>query len=298
MFWKRKKKEEPCGSNKTKSQPTGVGFREEQGKFHLFCNGKDISGAEFDKVENYAERYYLGYKGKHPYMVDMQTGNVYDLFQMQETDMVKATERVMNWVLPGLQMFYRDTDEPIDVERCFKVGDTLRAGIFVDVSPYAGKPMHKYRYIIASAHAAKLCEYGENHPLYTLHPNSYLKVMDVYEKDGVTQIFLLHIPAKAVFFSCIGSILEINIGDKSLVEVARESLCTKLSLPVRENLEEEVWLDRTRMHIGYASNGEPFSLFPLLPLQMNDEVKELSKIVRTLGCDTDPINLIWEEPEK
>lgn len=292
MFWKK----EPCKNNQVKPQLAGVGFREEQGKFQLFCNGEDISGAEFDKVENYGDKYCIAYKAKHPYIVDMQAGNVFDLFQMHEKDAVKAIERAMNWVLPGLQLFYRDTDEPIDVERCFKKGDILRAGIFVDVSPYAGKPMHKYRYIIASAHAAKLCGDDEHYPLYTLHANSYLKVMDVYSKDGVTQIFLLHIPAKAAFYSFFDNTLEINFEDKPLVEVARESLCTKLSLPVRKNLEEAAWLNRTRMHVGYASNGEPFSLFPLLSTLMNDDVKGLSKVIRMFGHDTDPINFILEAP--
>lgn len=80
-----------------------------------------------------------------------------------------------------------------------------------------------------------------------------------------------------------------------MVEVARESLCTKLSLPVRKNLEETAWLNRTRMHVGYASNGGPFSLFPLLPMLMSDDAKGLSKIIRMFGHDTDPMNFILED---
>ena len=170
------------------------------------------------------------YREKRPYIINLENGNVYDIFQMQEQDPKTATEKIMNWVLPGLQLLYRDSDEPIDAAHCFKVGDTLRAGYFIDVSPYAGKPMHKYRYIIASAHAAKLYVESERYPLHTLHFNSYFKVMDVYEEGGVTQIFLLHIPAKAVFSPFLGGVLEINIGGNSLVEIARKSLQTKLTL--------------------------------------------------------------------
>lgn len=289
MFLKRKNTRNK--NNHKDLSASIVGFCDKQRRFCLYRNG--ITMEEFDKVEDEIDGWYIGYRGKHPYIVNTHNGNMYDVFQMQETNDIKATERVMDWILPGLQLFYRDTDEPIDVKRHFKEGNTLHAGGFIDVSPYAGKPMHKYRYIIASAHAARICTDGDRYPIHTIHINSYLKIMDVYEESGITQILLLHIPAKAVSSFSLNSALKINILEKPLVEVARENLHSKLLCPACDELEEEDWLNRTRTHIGCNSDGEPLSLLPFSPT--NNNAIMFSKIIRQLGHDTDPINIIMEE---
>lgn len=289
MFWKRKTQETKVVIRELSDSI--VGFCDKQRRFCLYRNGMVIE--EFDKVEDEVDGWYIGYRGKHPYIVNTHNGNIYDVFQLLETDDVKATERIMDWILPGLRLFYRDTDEPIDVKRNFKEGNTLHAGSFIDVSPYAGKPIHKYRYIIASAHAAKFGTDGDRYPIHTLHINSYLKIMDVYEESGITQILLLHIPAKSVSSFSLNSALKINIFGKNLVEVAREDLNSKLLCPVCDKLEEEDWLNRTRTHIGCNSDGEPYSLLPFSPT--NNNAIMFSKIIRRLGHDTDPINIIMED---
>lgn len=121
----------------------------------------------------------------------------------------KFFEKLANWVLPGLQFFYRDTDAPVIVDTTYHVGDVLRAGRFIDVTTKLLKPAHKTRFLIASAHAAMLCEIEDivrNNPhvkdwnLCTLHFDSYFKVLDIYELNGVKQVFLLHIPEAAAHF--------------------------------------------------------------------------------------------------
>lgn len=145
-----------------------------------------------------------------PYILTLD-GSVYDpardhLPQKINIDYKELFEKFANWTLPGLQFFYRDTDAPVVIDTTYHVGDVLRAGFFVDVTTKLYRPAHKTRFLIASAHAAMMCEIEElcqQNPdvkkwnLCTFHFNSYFKVMDVYEKDGVTQVFLLHIPAAA-----------------------------------------------------------------------------------------------------
>lgn len=263
-------------------------------------NGEPLTEALFDQVEPICENapIYVGYMGQHPYVIRESDGAVLDLFQIEAQSPNEAIEKVMNWTLPGLQLFYRDTDTPIDVSETFHVGDTLRAGFFIDLSPYAGKPMHRYRYIIASAHAASLVKPDDCYPLHVLHHNSYLKVMDVYEKSGVTQIFLLHIPAKAIFYPWMGSQLNISVnGEDTIVDIARKSLDTKLTLPPRDLLEEDEWLDRTAWHVGVDKDGKPYGLFPNVLVSQAD-ANNMGKAIRKMANDTDPINLILENPEQ
>lgn len=264
---------------------------EHNGKYGLWNENKTaILEAKYDKIEVLSPNLYLAYMGNHPFVYSVDKNDLFDFFQIEEKDLKNAGERIMNWVLPGLQLFYRDTDTHFKLEDSYHIGDILRAGIFVDVSPYAGKPLHKYRYIIASSHAAKLCEEGEKYPIHTFHYNSYFKVMDIYEKEGITQICLLHVPAKAIFSPMLGSVLELSINGLTFTDIARKSLDTKLNFPIRENLEEDEWLERTREHIGILPNGELNTLFPALAVEQR--IKNFGKIIRQMANDTDPINLI------
>ena len=133
-----------------------------------------------------------------PYIVTLD-GSLYDparghLPQKISIDHKEFFEKFANWVLPGLQFFYKDTDAPVIIDTTYHVGDILRAGSFVDVTTKLLKPVHRTRFLIASAHVAMLCEVDDicqHNPkvkewnLSTLHFNSYFKVMDVYEKDSL-----------------------------------------------------------------------------------------------------------------
>lgn len=69
----------------------------------------------------------------------------------------KFFEQIVNWILPGLQLFYRDTDADIDVDRMYPVGKVLRTGFHTSVSTKLQRPAQKTRFLIATAHAALLC---------------------------------------------------------------------------------------------------------------------------------------------
>lgn len=256
-------------------------------------NDNIILNAEFDRIEQNDDNLYIVYSKRHPLIYRTDSQEFIDLFQFCDMDFKTTGERIMNWILPGLQLLYRDTDEPLDIEKTLHIGDILRAGCFIDVSPYAGKPLHKYRYIIASAHAAKLCEDGEKYPLHTLHYNSYFKVIDIYEKEGVTQICLLHVPARAIYSPMLGSTLDISFNGLTLIEIVRKSLDTKLNFPTRDNLEDKYWLDRTRKHIGIDEGGELISLFPNLCSE--SQVALLGQHIRKVADDTDTINILLND---
>lgn len=209
-------------------------------------------------------------------------------------DTVKLLERCINWILPGCQLFYRDTDADIDVGKTYPLGAVIRAGFFIDVTIKAQRPVTKFRYIIASAHCAKLCEAMDDEDvkrwrLCTLHFNSYFKVMDIYEKDGVTQIFLLHIPYRSVpFFRAENSLNFIQgASQTNLVDVARKSLDTKLQMEVFADTAEPDLLERMHEPVGLDNEGDPVTMdFIIAP----PNVEMLSNLVRKMGEDLDEIN--------
>jgi hypothetical protein len=111
----------------------------------------------------------------------------------------EETEEIVNWTLSGLTMYYRDSELSSAVVSKYKVGQIFRSRTFVDVSSFAGKLTKNCRFIFASTKAAPLYQINpstEKWGLHTINANSYFKVLDVYGKDGKTQFFLLHIPAK------------------------------------------------------------------------------------------------------
>ena len=209
-------------------------------------------------------------------------------------EVISFLERSLNWILPGCQLFYRDTDSDIDVRKSYPVGAIIRAGTFVDVTVKVQRPVTKVRYLIASAHCARLYEAVPDEDmarwrLCTLHFNSYFKVMDVYERGGVTQIFLLHIPYQAIpFFQADHSFDFIQGASQiNLVEVARKSLDTKLAMDVFADTTEPELLASMAAPVGVDDEGNPLSL-DFVPTP--DFAKDLSDAVRRLGDDLYPIN--------
>ena len=239
-----------------------------------------------------------------PYILTLD-GSVYDpardhLPQKINIDYKELFDKFANWTLPGLQFFYRDTDAPVVIDTTYHVGDVLRAGFFVDVTTKLYRPAHKTRFLIASAHAAMLCEVGElcqENPdvkkwnLCTFHFNSYFKVMDVYEKDGVTQVFLLHIPAAAAFFighdeTAMNFVNEATGQETSLIDTARKSLDEKMQMEVHPRSLDKEFCARMEHPIGLDDDFYP------VPLNSADEPEEgaianLSNMIHRLADDAD-----------
>lgn len=271
-------------------------------------NNQDIRWDEIpeDKTEDDYTRKYFGIgievDGKSYAMYF--DGTIYDLSKSHlpnklKLDEVSFFEKLVNWTLPGLQFFYRDTDADIDAAKRYHVGDTIRAGILVDVTTKLQRPIHKTRYIIASAHAAMFCEIEDmvaNNPdirkwgLCTLHFNSYFKVLDVYQKGGVTQVLLLHIPEAAARYMGKSELLihftETATKGMNLVEMARESLNEKLRMDVHPRSYDFVLCHRMHLPIGLDENGQ-FVPLPPMDDSYDTELHSLSEMIHKLAKDYD-----------
>lgn len=213
---------------------------------------------------------------------------------------VDFLERTMNWVLPGLSFYYRDTNFPVNVENVYNKGAIIRAGAFIDLTHKAQKPVSRIRFIVATSHIAKLYEIEDicrQNPkiaswrLSTLHYNSYFKIMDVYKVKEQYQIFLLHIPYKAISLFENNTSIIFNVGGTSedtLVDMARQSFNNKMQLERLSTLDEPKWVERTYFPIGTDEDGCLLSLTYALP--DSDEILAFYNLIRKLAIDTDEIN--------
>ena len=241
--------------------------------------------------------------GTKPYILTLN-GGIYDPQQShipKKVDIDEASffENLVNWVMPGLQFFYRDTNAPIDAARIYRVGDTIRAGFFVDVTTKLLKPAHRTRFIIASAHAALFFENEQmvkDNPniakwnLATFHYNSFFKVMDVYETPLCTQVFLLHIPMSAALLlkgeTAFKFLDEATGSETSLVQMARNSLDEKIRMEFHDRSFDEEWCKRMEQPVGMS---EDLTLYPLNPVPEPEDgyAANLSKLVHILAEDAD-----------
>lgn len=194
----------------------------------------------------------------------------------------KFFEQIVNWILPGLQLFYRDTDANIDIERMYPVGKVLRTGFYTSVSTKLQRPAQKTRFLIASAHAALLCsdENGNvNETGLSFSPraeewrhaviskNAWLKVLDVYKVGETTQIFMIQIPQTAAMFlgdneTIFNFINEAGVGGTTLVEIARRSFDEKMKQLVHPRSTDTDWVTLMSCPIGYTTDGQLYSLVP------------------------------------
>lgn len=209
---------------------------------------------------------------------------------------ISFLESILNWTLPGLQFFYRDTDYPFDTAALYSKLKLFRAGFFIDCSAKAGKLTKKTRFIIASAHSAPLWEmmpWDEDMnewKMHTLHFNSYFKVMDVYQVGDKTQVCLLHIPYQGIPIFSPDTSMQFNFegaANLNLVEMARKSFDTKMQMDTIPALESEAWTERTFELPGTCSEG----IAPFEPQEApNQKVKEFSDLIHQLAKDDDPLN--------
>lgn len=184
----------------------------------------------------------------------------------QNNKPLERIEEIVNWTLPGIAMYYRDSDLSQEVINKYEINKIFRSKTFVDVSDYAGKPTTNCRFIFATSKAAPLYQINpatEKWGLHSLNCNSYFKVLDVYKKEEVTQVFLIHIPYKGIDFFTRTAL---QLGDQNIEEQiigkSRESLDQKLKADIPSALNEKEWKDRTNFPIGLDDNNIFFSLEP------------------------------------
>lgn len=235
----------------------------------------------------------------------------------QNNKPLERIEEIVNWTLPGMTMYYRDTNLSQEIIDKYEVRKIFRSQTFVDVSNYAGKPTTNCRFIFASSKAAPLFRINpatEKWGLHSINCNSYFKVLDVFKKDKVTQIFLIHIPYKGIDFfrRTVLQLGEQNI-EEQIIEKARESLNQKLQSEIPPALNEREWIDRTNFPIGLDNKNEFFNLEPTEPLmamaapmfsaikKMTNDLTDLNKTPipdKKENKPTSKMNMQKEKPKK
>ena len=266
-------------------------------------NGDIIFPAIFDRMWWFDDkRAIYAQIGTKPYILTTD-GSIYDPTGQHLPERLNIDEQAFqkdlaDWVLHGLQFYYRDTNARIDASRIYRVGDTIRAGFFVDATTKLQKPGHRTRFLIASAHAAKFYEMEpmvKENPdigrwdLATFHYNSYFKVMDVYETTQCTQVFLLHIPMSAAIL--LQGAAEYKFLDEDgtgavLVLLARNSLDEKLRMGYHERSFDEELCERMEDPIGLNDDMSFCSLAPA-PESEDKQVANLSELIHILAKDDD-----------
>lgn len=175
-------------------------------------------------------------------------------------------EEILNWTLPGLTMYYRDSDLDPNTIKKYKVGKIFRTQTFVDVSNYAGMPTTNCRFIVASSKAAPLFKINpdtEKWGLHSINCNSYFKVLDVYKKERITQVFLIQIPYKGIdFFTSSVLMLGDQDVENQIITKSRESLEKKLQSAIPPALNDQEWIKRTSLPIGLDTNNDFYRLMP------------------------------------
>ena len=290
-------------SNTIRKSKTNPKTRYTYGLAHV--NGDIIFPMIFDRAQwmkdNWAVYAEIGTK---PYVLT-PLGSVYDpershLPKKISINFPDLIEKFANWTLPGVQFYYRDTNALAKAEDIYHVGDIVRAGFFVDVTTKLLRPTTKTRFLIASAHAAPLCEIDDlcqQNPNVNkwgwcvLHPNSYFKVMDVYKVGNVTQVFLLHIPPTAAILvgrseMAMKFINEATGSEHTLVGMARKSLDEKVTMDVHPRSLDKEWMERTAHPVGLDDEQQP------LPLQAvedpdDPQIVNMSNLIHKLAHDED-----------
>lgn len=200
----------------------------------------------------------------------------------EQNKLGKFFEKIVNWILPRLQLFYRDTDADIDAELMYSVGKVVRTGFYTSVSTNLQRPAQKTRFLIASAHTALLCsdvngnfnEIGlyfslkaEEWRHAVISKNAWLKVLDIYKVGDTTQIFMIQIPETAAMFlgdneTLFNFINETGGTGNSLVDIARRDLNEKMKQLIHPRSTDDEWIELMSRPIGYTPEGQPYSLTP------------------------------------
>jgi hypothetical protein len=167
-------------------------------------------------------------------------------------------EEIFNRTFPGLALLYRDTDLSNDLISKYKVGQIIHERGFTDTSLLGGGLKTNLRYLIASAQGRDLSMFDPNSAkwgLILISPGGYFKVLDIYKRNGKTQILLLNIPETGIelFSSTTAS------AEQKVIEKGRQSFDEKVDAePIAELMTDE-WKERVQFPIGMDDKGNFFS---------------------------------------
>lgn len=178
-----------------------------------------------------------------------------------------------------LQVFYRDTDAEFDIDTCYRIGQVIRAGEFMEATAKLLRPMHKVRFMIVATGLFSIekflnIQYNRRLPNpfpfkeNIIHRNSYFVVVDVFRFAGKTQILLVKIPhgacdlAKKHGFYFGELDRDSNIQGVSLSDFARIDFEAKMTTPIHGHSIDDIWAEAMYQPIGLDKSMKPVSLKP------------------------------------
>lgn len=194
-----------------------------------------------------------------------------------------SEEKVFNMLRPWtgkyldeLRFFYRDTDVSVDVKKLYRRGNVFCCGRDMEVSDHLLRPVHRYRFLIATRRAVDVREFREftgdrglcpEFDGYILCRNSCFLVYDVYTYSGVTQITLLELP---YFFLKLAAdtgislkkIKAVGLDGEQLKDFARRDLQSKMSMMVHSHSLSDQWVSKMSHPVGLTDG------LTLIPLEM------------------------------
>ncbi len=196
----------------------------------------------------------------------------------------KFTRALRKYICDGynsnpLQVFYRDTDAEFDIDECYKVGQVIRAGEFMEATGKLGRPVHKVRFMIVATMLFSIeqflnAQYNRKLPNpfpfkeNIIHRNSYFVVADVFRYAGKTQILLVKIPhgayvlAKKYDFNLDELDEDSEIRGFSLPEYARIDFEDKMTDPVHGHSIDDEWTEAMYHPVGLDKTMKPVSQEP------------------------------------
>ncbi len=174
-----------------------------------------------------------------------------------------------SWLTGALEVFYRDTDAPIDVDKSYKKGMVLRAGAMLQTTKTMLRPVHKTRFYILSRRMYSIDRIGQNDlkkalsefsfKEYFTHYDTCFLVMDVQKMKGKTQVVLLEVP-----YGMANIVAKRKINMRDVVDVIdrRSDINDSAELDLESNIDAMVhgnslsdyWNDAMYQPVGYTKD--------------------------------------------
>lgn len=154
-------------------------------------------------------------------------------------------------MLMEFNFLYRDADLPANFIEKYQPGmDIIERG-FTDTSKFRGGPVGNIRYVFLSNQCTDLSSLNDNARKWGLvlfNNGTKFTVMDVYARNGVTQVFL----------TTDANILTAQNLTDHAITAARRDLDELIGSPAVEILTTDGWRQRVLDPLGLDDQGEPF----------------------------------------
>lgn len=172
---------------------------------------------------------------------------------------IEAAQKLVNEILPGLQMFARDVDLSADVAAKYVPGMIIKELGFTDASCRVMGMVKTHRFAILSNQMKDISafEHGTNWGLCVANAGAYYKVLDVYTFKGRTQILLLQLPydERWKLFRELKLMVNGKNLEETLITECRTRFENKSQQKAVPELTTKEWLSRCEWPLGMDGSG-------------------------------------------